>query len=149
MASLNKVFLIGNLTKDPELRHTPSGASVADLRLAVNRRFKGTDGSFKDETCFVSVTAWGRQAETSQEYLSKGSPVLIEGRLKYDEWEKDGQKHSRVGVVAERVQFMGKPRQSGEQADGPASIQGSRPASDAGADGPGPGSGGDDEDLPF
>lgn len=149
MATLNKVLLLGNLTRDPELRHTPSGTSVVDLRLAVNRKFKGADGSSRDETCFVSVTVWGRQAETSQQYLTKGSPVLIEGRLKYDEWEKDGQKHSRVGVVAERVQFMGRPRQSSAPADGPESIQDSHPASNPGADGPGLVSGGDDEDLPF
>jgi single-strand DNA-binding protein len=110
MASLNKVLLMGNLTRDPETRFTPSGTAVGDLGLAVNRRFRGTDGQDREETCFVRVTVWGRQAETGGEYLRKGSPVLVEGRLKLDEWEKDGQKQSRLGVVAERVQFIGAPR---------------------------------------
>lgn len=107
MASFNRVILLGNLTKDPEVRYTPSGMAVGDLRLAVSRKFKTAEGENRDETCFVDVTVWGRQAETCTEYLAKGSPVLIEGRLKYDEWEKDGKKHNRITVVAERVQFLG------------------------------------------
>ena len=110
MASFNKVILIGNLTRDPEIKYTPSGTAVGDLRMATNRRYRTADGQEKDETCFVGVTVWGRQAETCGEYLKKGSPALVEGRLKYDEWEKEGQKFSRLSVVAERVQFLGSPR---------------------------------------
>jgi len=110
MANFNKVILIGNLTRDPEVRYTPSGTAVGDLRMAVNRRFRTGDGQEREETCFVGVTVWGRQAETCGEYLKKGAPALVEGRLKYDEWEKEGQKFSRLSVVAERVQFLGSPR---------------------------------------
>ena len=110
MANFNKVILIGNLTRDPEIRYTPSGTAVGDLRMAVNRRFRTGDGQEREETCFVGVTVWGRQAETCGEYLKKGQPALVEGRLKYDEWEKEGQKFSRLSVVAERVQFLGSPR---------------------------------------
>jgi len=115
MSSLNKVFLIGNLTKDPEIKRTPTGMAVTDLRVAVNRKFKGADGQMKDETCFVNVTAWARQAETSAQYLNKGSQIMVEGRLKYDEWEKNGQKMNRLTVVAENIQFLGAPRQRAEQ----------------------------------
>lgn len=106
MADLNKVFLAGNLTRDPEVRHIPSGNAVADLRMAINRNYRDQQGKDRDEVVYVTVTVWGRQAETCGQYLSKGSPVLVEGRLKLDEWEKDGQKQSRLGVVAERVQFL-------------------------------------------
>jgi len=110
MASMNRVFLMGNLTRDPEIRYTPSGTAVGDLGMAVNRKYKTASGEDKDETCFVNVVVWGRQAETCGEYLNKGSPVLVEGRLQYDEWEKEGQKHNRLRVVAGRVQFLGSPR---------------------------------------
>ena len=106
MPSLNKVFLIGNLTKDPEIRYTPSGKAVGDLRMAVNRRFTTADGQTRDETCFVSVVVWGRWAELAGERLTKGMPVFVEGRLQYEEWEKDGQKHNRLRVVSERIQFL-------------------------------------------
>jgi single-strand DNA-binding protein len=109
MASLNKVFLIGNLTRPPELRYTPSGTAVADLRLAVNRNYTTQGGEKREETSFLTVIVWSKQAESCGEYLDKGSPVLIEGRLQTREWEgKDGQKRSVVEVVAERVQFMGR-----------------------------------------
>jgi single-strand DNA-binding protein len=109
MASLNKVFLIGNLTRAPELRYTPSGTAVADLRLAVNRNYTTQGGEKRDETCFLTVVVWGKQAESSTEYLDKGSPVMVEGRLQTRDWEtKDGQKRNVVEVVAERVQFMGR-----------------------------------------
>lgn len=110
MASLNRVFLMGNLTRDPEIRYTPSGKAVGDLRMAINRRYKTSDGEDRDETCYVGIVVWGRQAETCGEYLRKGSPLLVEGRLQYDEWEKEGQKFNRLRVVAARVQFMGRPR---------------------------------------
>jgi single-strand DNA-binding protein len=109
MASLNKVFLMGNLTRPPELRYTPSGTAVADLRLAVNRYYTTPGGERREETCFLTVVVWGKQAETCGEYLDKGSPILVEGRLQTREWEgKDGQKRTVVEVVAERVQFMGR-----------------------------------------
>src|SRR5262249_20744847 len=93
MASLNKVFLIGNLTRAPELRYTPSGTAVADLRLAVNRNYTTQGGEKREETCFLTVVVWGKQAESSGEYLDKGSPVMVEGRLQTRDWEtKDGQK---------------------------------------------------------
>lgn len=119
MASLNKVFLIGNLVRDPDARQTPSGTPVTDMRLAVTRQYRTNDGRQQEETCFVDVTVWGRSAETAGQYLRKGSPVLVEGRLKLDEWTtKDNQKASRLSVVAERVQFLGAPRR-GEYGDAP------------------------------
>ncbi len=107
MASLNKVFLMGNLTRDPDLRYTPSGQAVCDLGLAVNRRFQ-VNGQDRDETCFVDVVVWGKSAENSKQFLEKGSPVLVEGRLQFDQWEdQNGGKRSRLRVVAEQVQFLG------------------------------------------
>lgn len=107
MASLNKVFLIGNLTRDPELRFTPSGAAVANIGLAVNHRYQDNGGNWVDEPSFFTVVAWGRQAEVCNEYLQKGSPVLVEGRLRWRSWETpDGGKRSTVEIVASRVQFL-------------------------------------------
>lgn len=112
MASLNKVLLIGNLTRAPELRYTPSGTAVADVRLAINRSYTTQAGERRDETHFLTVVVWGRQAETCSEYLDKGSPIFVEGRLQTRDWEtKDGQKRNVVEVVAERVQFMGRTKQ--------------------------------------
>lgn len=111
MASLNKVFLIGNLVRAPELRYTPGGTPVSDLRLAVSRTYTTQNGERRDETCFLTVVVWGKQAESSAQYLDKGSPVLVEGRLQTREWEgKDGQRRNVVEVVAERLQFLGRPR---------------------------------------
>lgn len=119
MVDLNRVFLMGNLTADPEVRYAPSGDAVADLRMAINRRYKSRDGQDREEVCYVSVVAWGRQAETCGQYLHKGSPVMVEGSLKYDAWEKDGQKHSRLLVRANRVQFLSSGRgRSGTNDDG-------------------------------
>src|SRR5919106_431814 len=106
MASFNRVILVGNLTRDPELRYIPSGTAVSDIGLAVNDKFKRGD-QWVEETTFVDVTMWGRTAEIANEYLSKGSPLLIEGRLKLDRWEKDGQKHSKLKVIGERMQMLG------------------------------------------
>src|SRR2546427_12877614 len=107
MASLNKVFLIGNLTRPPELRYTPSGTAVADLRLAVNRNYTTQGGEKREETSFITVVVWGKQAETWGEYLDKGSPILVDGRLPTREWAgKDGQKRTVVGGVGERVQAI-------------------------------------------
>src|SRR4030081_2746777 len=107
MASYNRVMLMGNLTRDPELRYIPSGMAVSDIGLAVNDRRKGANGEWVEETTFVDVTLWGRTAEVASEYLSKGSPVLIEGRLKLDTWEKDGKKNSKLRVVGETKQMLG------------------------------------------
>jgi len=109
MVSLNRVLLIGNLTKDPELRYTPSGTPVANLRLAVNSSFKDQSGQRKEETCFITVVVWSRQAEICQQYLKKGRPVFIEGRLIYRSWEAEGKTRSTMEVRADRVQFLGAP----------------------------------------
>ena len=106
MASYNRVVLMGNLTRDVELRYTPSGTAVTDISLAVNERVKRND-QWSDEVHFFDVTLWGRTAEIAGEYLSKGSPVLIEGRLKHDRWEQDGQKRSKVKIVGEKMQMLG------------------------------------------
>jgi single-strand DNA-binding protein len=106
MASYNRVILVGNLTRDPELRYIPSGTAVTTLGLAVNDRVKRGD-QWVDEATFVDITLWGRTAEIANEYLSKGSSVLIEGRLKLDSWEKDGQKFSKLKVIGERMQMLG------------------------------------------
>jgi single-strand DNA-binding protein len=109
MASLNKVLLMGNLTRDPELKHAASGIAIATFGLAVNSKL----GKDKDEVCFIDVTAFGRQAETASEYLAKGSPALIEGRLTFESWEgQDGQKRSKHKVIAERIQFMARKGES-------------------------------------
>lgn len=109
MASFNRVILLGNLTRDPELRYTPNGTPVMDIGLAVNERRKNPNGEWVDEPVFVEVTLWGRTAEVANEYLSKGSPVLIEGRLRLDTWEtSEGQRRSRLRVVAERMQMLGR-----------------------------------------
>jgi len=113
MASYNRVVLLGNLTRDIELKYLQSGTAVTDIGLAVNDRRKSQSGEWVEETTFVDVTLWGRTAEVAGEYLSKGSPVLIEGRLKLDTWEKDGQKHSKLRVVGERMQMLGSRGGSG------------------------------------
>ena len=109
MANLNKVFLMGNLARDPELRYIPSGTAVATFTLATNRVYTLASGEKREEACFVRVVAWARQAELCGEYLSKGSPVFVEGRLQSRSWETpDGQKRSTLEVVAQNVQFLGK-----------------------------------------
>jgi len=107
MANFNKVLLIGNLTKDPELRYTPQGTAVVNLRLAVNRRFRDRNQELKEEVCFVTVVVWDKQAETSNQYLHKGSPIFVEGRLQSRSWEDNsGQKRNTIEVRAERIQFL-------------------------------------------
>jgi len=107
MANFNKVLLIGNLTKDPELRYTPQGTAVVNLRLAVNRRFRNKNQELKEETCFVTVVAWDKQAEACNQYLHKGSPIFTEGRLQSRSFEDaSGQKRNVIEVRAERVQFL-------------------------------------------
>jgi single-strand DNA-binding protein len=108
MASFNKVILAGNLTRDPELRYTPKGMAIARLGLACNRKWKSETGELKEEVTFVDVDAFGKTAETISQYLKKGRPILIEGRLKFDQWEdkQSGQKKSKLGVVLENFQFL-------------------------------------------
>ena len=140
MASYNRVVLVGNLTRDPEVRYIPSGTAVCDIGLAVNDRVKRGE-QWVDETTFVDITLWARTAEIANEYLSKGSSVLIEGRLKLDTWEKDGQKRSKLKVVADKMQMLGgrggggggggAPRGGGQaqqQSDPYSSPQGGAPA---------------------
>ena len=117
MASLNKVFLIGNLTKDPELRYTQNGTAVCDVRLAMSRRFVGQNGETRDEACFIDVTIFGKRGEAFSRFFQKGKPALIEGRLKFDQWEdkQSGQKRSKISVVAEDWQFVGAaPQREGD-----------------------------------
>ena len=110
MASLNKVFLIGNLTRDPELRVTPKGTAICQFGLAVNRQYKDDSGATRDETTFVDIEAWGKQGELVAKYLTKGSPAFVEGRLRLDQWEDktSGQKRSRLKIVLDNVQFLGR-----------------------------------------
>lgn len=144
MASYNKVILVGNLTRDPELRYIPSGTAVTDIGLAVNDRRKNASGEWVEETTFVDITLWARTAEVACEYLGKGSSVLIEGRLKLDTWEKDGQKQSKLKVIGERMQMLGaRGDKTGSQSSSPDQAQYSQAAESAPA-GPVP-----DDDIPF
>ncbi len=122
MANYNKVLLMGNLTRDPEVRYTPKGTAIANIGLAVNRTYTLESGEQKEEVTFVDIEVWGRQAETANQYLKKGSPLFVEGRLRLDSWEdkESGQKRSRMKVVCERFQFIGAPRGSAEFKDQPA-----------------------------
>jgi single-strand DNA-binding protein len=121
MASLNKVLLMGNLTRDPELRYTPGGMAVAEFAIAMNRNWSSKTGEKKEEVTFIDIVVWARQAETCAEYLKKGRPVFIEGRLTQDRWETpEGQKRNRIRVTAERVQFLGGAGGGGGTGRGPA-----------------------------
>jgi len=129
MASFNRVILVGNLTRDIELRRTPQGTAVTDLGLAVNERIKRND-EWVDEVNFFDVTLWGRTAEVANEYLTKGSPILIEGRLKYETWsQEDGTKRSKVKVVGEKMQMLSARGGGGGPSAQPSSQQRSHPAS--------------------
>jgi single-strand DNA-binding protein len=124
MANFNKVLLMGNLTRDPELRYIPSGAAVATFGLAVNRVYGTQSGEKKKDTCFIRVVVWGKVAEVCGEYLSKGSPVFVEGRLQSRNWvTQDGQKRSTIEVVAENVQFL---RSKSQSQGGEAPVQDSQ-----------------------
>jgi single-strand DNA-binding protein len=116
MPNLNKVMLIGNLTRDPEIKYTPKGTAVADLGLAINRVYSSDQGEKREETTFVDVELWGRQAEIAGEYLKKGRPVYIEGRLKLDTWDdkETGQKRSKMRVVGETLQLLGSRDSDGD-----------------------------------
>jgi len=110
MSSLNKVFLMGNLTRDPEIRFTPSGTAVGTLGLAVNESYKNKAGETVEETTFVDVEVWGRQAEVCGEHLKKGYPLFVEGRLKLDTWEHEGEKRYKMKVRCDHFQFIGGKR---------------------------------------
>jgi len=154
MAYLNKVFLIGNLTRDPELRVTPKGTSICQFGIAVNRQFKDESGATRDETTFVDIEAWGKQGELVSKYLTKGSLAMIEGRLKLDQWEDktSGQKRSKMKVVLDNVQFLNSRGSAGGGASpaphavpdeaGPQGAPSAKPHAPAGKE---PG----DEDVPF
>ena len=121
--NLNKVFLLGNLTRDPELRHTPQGTSVANFSIAVNRTFKGPDGDFQKETSYFNIIVWGKSGENCAKFLTKGRSVLVEGRLQNRSYEtKDGQKRTVTEIVADNVQFLGSG--SGREAGDAAGFSG-------------------------
>jgi single-strand DNA-binding protein len=166
MANFNRVILMGNITRDIELKYTPSGLAVTDIGLAVNDKRKNQAGEWIEETTFVDVTLWGRTAEVAGEFLSKGSPIFIEGRLKLDTWETDGQKRSKLRVVGERMQMVGGRGQGGGGGGGGSRSGGSRaPARDeaeysypdhgdsepshSGGGGAGNDAGGGGEEIPF
>ena len=118
--SLNKVYIAGNLTRDPETRFLANESAVCNFGLAVNRRYRGADGEYKEETTFVDIEAWGRTAELVGQYLTKGRGALVEGRLKLDSWEdRDGNKRNKLKVVADNVQFLGGRGEGGEGGGGP------------------------------
>jgi single-strand DNA-binding protein len=151
MANFNKVILMGNLTRDPELRYTPKGTAVARLGLACNRKWKSETGELKEEVTFVDVDAFGKTAETIGQYLKKGRPILIEGRLRYDTWEdkQTKQKKSKLGVVLENFQFLDSGGGRGEGGEGaPAAPRpAAAPAASAPADGDAPPP--ESDDVPF
>jgi single-strand DNA-binding protein len=137
---MNRVFLAGNLTRDPELKQTNSGMAVADLGVAINDHYKNRNGEQVERVCFTDVVVWGRQAETCTQYLTKGAPVLVEGRLQLDRWENaDGQPRSKMRVCANRVQFIGRGHSNGA-----APTNETRETVTAGAAGDIP-----EEDMPF
>lgn len=148
MASFNKVMLLGNLTRDPEVKYTPKGSAVTDLGIAVNRTYTTDGGEKREETTFVDVTMWGRQAEIAGEYLKKGRPVFIEGRLQLDTWDdkQTGQKRSKLRVVCENFQMLGS--RDGGEGGGGGRGGGSKPAK---ASKPAPASDEDpaEDDIPF
>ena len=156
MPPYNKVILTGNLTRDPELRYTPSGRAIAKLGLALNRSWKTETGETREEVTFVDVDAFGRQAEVLGQYLRKGRPVMVEGRLKLDQWDdkQTGQKRSRMGVVLESFQFLdsGGNRSEGESSDGYSSApppSNQNPAPHTQRPAPDDSMPMDDDDVPF
>ncbi len=119
MTGFNRVVLVGNLTRNPELRQVPSGVAVADLGIATNEKYRNRDGESVETTCFVDIVTWGKQAEVCTQYLTKGSPILVEGRLQLDQWKSsDGQNRSKLRVRADRIRFLG--RSSGDHEPAPA-----------------------------
>jgi len=157
MASYNKVFLLGNLTRDPEVRYTPKGSAVADLGIAVNRQYTLDNGEKREEVTFVDVTLWGRQAEVAGEYLKKGRSVFIEGRLQLDTWDdkQSGQKRSKLKVIGEMMQMLGgRPGAGGggSEEGGGEEARSSKSSGGARSAAPPPKGGGsepDDDEIPF
>jgi single-strand DNA-binding protein len=156
MASFNKVILAGNLTRDPELRFTPKGLAIAKIGLAINRTWKNEAGETKEEVTFVDVDSFGRQAEIVAQYFRKGKPILLEGRLKLDQWDdkQTGQKRSRLGVVMEGFSFVdsartegGAPGEASSRPRSAAAPAAAAPAANgpAEAEGPAP----EEDDVPF
>ena len=153
-ASLNKVLLMGNLTRDPEVKYTPKGTAVGDLAIAINDSYKAQDGTIKETVTYVDIEVWGRQAETCKQYLTKGRPVFVEGQLRLDQWETpQGEKKSRLKVRADRVQFLGSPggRTGGNYSGGGESRASSAPEASRSTppvseDAPPPPA---DDDIPF
>ena len=128
MANFNRVLLMGRLTRDPELKYTTSGRAVGNFGLAVSHIWNGPDGNRREETTFVDCDVWGKQAETFCEYMSKGQPVFVEGRLRLDSWQtQDGQKRSKLRVVCERFQFLGGRGEGPGRGAGPSDEPGARP----------------------
>jgi single-strand DNA-binding protein len=150
MASFNKVILLGNLTRDPEVRYTPKGSAVADLGIAVNRQYTLENGEKREEVTFVDVTFWGRTAEVAGEYLKKGRPVFIEGRLQLDTWDdkQSGQKRSRLKVIGETMQMLGS-RSAGAGDSGDEGDRPPRPAKPTAPPKPAGPSEPDDDEIPF
>lgn len=126
--SFNQVILMGNLTRDPELRSTPNGQSVASFSLALNRSYKGADGNWQEATDYIDIVAWGPLGERVAQYLTKGRPCLVNGRLQSRSWEQDGQKRSKVEVVAQDVTFLGGPGEGGSSSGGNAPAASSTPS---------------------
>ena len=156
MANLNKVMLIGNLTRDPELRYTPKGTAVADISLAINRVWNNDQGQKQEETTFVDVTLWGRQAELAQQYLTKGRGAYIEGRLQMDTWDdkETGKKRSKLKVVGETLQFL--PDGNGAAGGGTVNPSPQHPAPHSNSSGPPQGASAapaddfqEEDDIPF
>ena len=150
MASFNKVILLGNLTRDPEVRYTPKGTAVTDLGLAVNRTYTADNGEKREEVTFVDVTFWGRTAEVAGEYLKKGRPVFVEGRLQLDSWDdkQSGQKRTKLKVIGENMQMLGAPRGGGSSGGDEESSGGSRSSRPAPPPKAAP-SAPDDDEIPF
>ena len=131
MASFSRVVLVGNLTRASELRHIPSGLAVTDNAIAINDRRKSASGEWIDEVTFVDFTLWGRQAEVCCEYALKGTPVLVEGRLKQDSWENEGQKRSKLKVIGDKIVLLGTGNKGGSDDDGGTYTRQSTPRSTA------------------
>jgi single-strand DNA-binding protein len=151
MASFNKVILLGNLTRDPEVRYTPKGSAVCDLGLAVNRAYTLENGEKREEVTYVDVVLWARLAEIAGEYLKKGRPVFIEGRLQLDTWDdkQSGQKRSKLRVIGETMQLLGSRPSGGGGAEGGDEDRGSRPAKPAAPPKSAAPAEPDDDEIPF
>ena len=137
MGAMNRVFLMGNLTRDPALRRTPTGAAVSDIGLAVSEKYRNKAGELVETTCFADIVVWGRQAEACGQYLTKGAPVVVEGRLQLDQWQTPaGEKRSRLRVRADRVQFLARRRHDTAEGSAALAVERSGAAKKAGEESP-------------